>query len=402
MTEAPEGFRWQWNDLGSHQTLVPEDDPEPSPCPDTGFGHDGQACVTCLRRRAWARRVAMQADDDGAGWEPADLSVVEDLEQPTILRVMLGKYLIRRGWVTLVHGEFASGKTPLCYIAVVEQVKAGNLAMIVDHEMGQSHAASLLRELGLTPEEIKAGVYFPAQPPPMTSAGRERIRKVVAEYGRDLAVVVIDSLSASMATGAGASDNDSIDVAAWFEDLPVWFTQQFNAAVLVIDHSGVSDGPRPSGSHKKREVPQFHLWVKKVKPFSKAKPEAGRSNIIVMKDRSGDSVIGSTAAVLLTRPGGSFYVTTPEEAKAPGSDGTVDLPLDAQPDDSNYEEVYADLLAAGEEGISKTDLTGRGQRGLYRRRAVDRLLVDGKAVSRPKPGTSNGVLLYADVFAPSQ
>src|SRR5205085_1042900 len=124
----------------------------------------------------------------------------------------------------------ASGKTPLCYIAVVEQVKAGNLAMIVDHEMGQSHAASLLRELGLTPEEIKAGVYFPVQPPPMTTAGRERVRKVVAEYGRELTVAVIDSLSASMSMGPGASDNDSIDVAAWYEELSVWLTRQFNAA----------------------------------------------------------------------------------------------------------------------------------------------------------------------------
>ncbi|MBD8870929.1 AAA family ATPase [Nocardioides donggukensis] len=346
----------------------------------------------------------MQADDSGVGWAAQDLTKVEDVPQPTILQVMLGKYLIRCGWVTLVHGEFGSGKTPVCYIAVVEQVRAGNLAMIVDHEMGQSQAVALLRELGLTDDEIVAGVYFCHQPPPMSSAGQRRVAEEVAAFGRRLTVVVIDSLSASMAMAAGSSDNDSLDVAAWFAELPVWLADTFNAAVLVIDHSGVSDGPRPSGSHKKREVPQFHIWVEKVAPFSRARPEAGRSNLRVMKDRSGDSVIKAPAAVLLTRPGGSFYLTTPEAVKEnkPRRGEVADLPLDEQPEDATDDDVLADLLSAGHEGTLKTPLCGRGDRGKYRRAAVERLVEAGRAVERKERTKGNPIRLWAYVFAPKE
>jgi len=398
----PEGMRWQVGGNGAYETLVPADDSEPSPCADTGFGHDAQACVTCLRRRAWARSQVMQTDDSGEGWAAQDLTKVEDVPPPSLLRVMLGKFLIRRGWVTLVHGEFGSGKTPVCYIAVVEAVQAGDLAMIVDHEMGQSQAVALLRELGLTDEDIAAGVYFCHQPPPMTAAGQRRVAEEVAAFGRRLTVVVIDSLSASMAMSPGSSDNDSLDVASWFAELPVWLADTFDAAVLVIDHSGVTDGPRPSGSHKKREVPQFHIWVEKVTPFSRAKPDAGRSNLRVMKDRSGESVIRSVAGVLLTREGGSFFLTTEEGAKehrAKAGD-VADLPLDGQPDDSTDDEVYVDLLEAGSEGILKTALCGRGDRGKYRRAALARLVEAGRAVERQERTKGNPIRLWADPFAP--
>lgn len=44
------------------QTFVPITDHEPSECPATGFGHDSQGCVTCLRRRAWVRRAVEEEE----------------------------------------------------------------------------------------------------------------------------------------------------------------------------------------------------------------------------------------------------------------------------------------------------------------------------------------------------
>lgn len=394
--DPPEGYRWQVGGNGAYEYTVPIDDPEPSPCPDTGFGHDALACPTCLRRRAWARRAAAQGDDDGSGWAPESLTDVEPVPPPSVLRLDGDDCLFRRGWVTLIHGAQGSGKTPLTYLAVVEQVKAGNLALIVDYEMTKPHAVATLRELGLTDKEIEAGVYYLYSPPPMTPAGQQRIVAEVAAFARDLAVVVIDSLTESMATVPGMDDNNALDVTTWGAELPGWLADQFNAAVLVIDHSGVNDGPRPSGSHKKREFPQFHVWCRKDTPFSRANAEAGRSTLVVQKDRSGEREIGKSVARLRTEPGGTFYLAPVEAPK----DGEIEVPLDQQPEGATEEEVYADLVAKGSAGALSTEVTGRGKRGKYRRAALSRLAEADRVVGIPVPGTAQGVRWWADQFDP--
>lgn len=377
--------------------LVP-DDGRPPPCGLFGGslskGHDSMACPDCLRRRAWAKAAVAREVDDGEGWAAYSLVHAEPVPEPTILWVG-GRFLLRRGWITLIHGAFGSGKTPLTYLAVVEQVQAGNAALIIDHEMGPAQAKALLLELGLTLDQIEAGVIYVNQPPPLSEAGRRRLIDQADALGRDLAVVVIDSLTESLTTIPGMSDNDSIDVAAWAQELPAWLRDQFYAAVLVIDHSGVNDGPRPSGSHKKREFPQFHLWCRKVTPFSKASPETGMSELWVMKDRSGDMPINQAVATLRTNET-TFYLAPEDPLKA----GEIEVPLDMQPMHSTAEEVYADLVKAGEEGVMRSTLTGGGAAGTYRRRVLETLLAEGGAVEKPEPGSSRGRRCWADVHAP--
>jgi hypothetical protein len=391
----PEGNRY-FESAPGIVTLVP-DDGRPDPCPfGSAPGHDRQGCVACLRLHVWARRVAAQGDDDGSGWAPESLIDVEPVPPPTVLEMASDDFLFRRGWVTLIHGAQGSGKTPLTYLAVVEQVRAGNLAMIVDYEMAKPHAVATLRELGLTDHEIAAGVYYRYQPPPISPAARSRVVTEVAARGRDLAVVVVDSLTESMATVPGMDDNNALDVTTWGAELPGWLADQFGAAVLVIDHSGVNDGPRPSGSHKKREFPQFHVWCRKDSPFSRANAEGGRSTLLVQKDRSGEREIGKAVAHLRTQPGGSFYLA-PVEAPQGGS---VEVPLDLQPDGATDEEVYADLVAQGEKGALSTEITGRGKRGQFRRAALYRLEAAGRAAKVPVPGSAQGVRWWADRFHP--
>lgn len=376
--------------------LIPASDRRPNPCRRYGFGHDSLACVDCIRARALAKRIALADDDTGEGWARESLTEVEPVPPATILEIAPGDFLLRRGWVTLVHGAFASGKTPLCYLAVVEQVKAGNLALIVDHEMGKAQAKALLLELGLTEEQIDAGVYYRYQPPPLSPAGQRRIEADVLASGRELAVVVIDSLTVSMGTVPGTNDNDVQDVTTWASELPIWMADQFDAAVVVIDHSGVSDGDRPSGSHKKREFPQFHIWCEKVTAFSRANPEAGKSNLKVMKDRSGERPIGKTVAVLRTRAGGSFYLALPEPLK----DGEVEVALDRQPENATDADVLDTVRATGTEGIMKTDLTGKGEAGQYRRASVDRLVLQGRLIERPDGRGGRGRRYWVPELAP--
>lgn len=379
-------------------TLVP-DDGRPERC--TFYGgpnHDPQGCVDCLRMRAWAR-LAVAQTDDGSGWAGVKLTEAPDVPAPSVLEIGEGSgdFLLRRGWVTLIHGRFASGKTPTTYLAVVGQVEQGRDAIIIDYEMGQSGAVALLRELGLTDGQIDRHVHYIERPPPLSPAGsRVLVEEVAAKGMHDVAVVVIDSLTQSMATLPGASDNDPLNVAVWADEMPIWLAQEFDAAVVIIDHSNLNDGDRPSGSHKKREFPQFHLWCELKTPFSRDNPEAGRSVLKVMKDRSGERPIGSPVAEVRTRPGGSFYLAKPDGAKA----GEVEFHLDQQPEGGTLEDVYADLVKAGPEGLLKKALTGSGAAGTYRRNAFSVLVAEGRAVERPDPASSRARRCWADVHAP--
>ncbi len=70
----------------------------------------------------------------------------------------------------------------------------------------------------------------------------------------------------------------------------------------MIDHSGVNDGARPSGSHKKQEA-DHHIWLRRDRPFSRKSPD-GYSYLVVVKDRSGDTAVDEVLAVLRTQLGG--------------------------------------------------------------------------------------------------
>lgn len=318
--------------------------------------------------------------DDGEDWAPVSLVDAERVPAPEVLRLPDGSCLARRGWVTLVHGQRGSAKTPLCYLAVVEQVKAGHAAVVVDYEMGRSGARSLLNDLGLSDDEIASGVYFAESPGAMTPVKRRRLADELERLGRRVTVVVIDSLTEAMAVVPGRlSDNDAQDVMAWFNSLPKWAAREFDAAVLVIDHSNLSDSERPSGSHKKREVPQAHVWVQAKTPFSRAH-EDGYSNLSVQKDRSGDRVLGEVFARIRTRMGASFYLEAPDAPRT--GLGTIEVPLDRQLDLADREDVMRDARSAGTEGQAKTKLTGDSAAGTQRRTIVNQLIREGVIVER--------------------
>jgi hypothetical protein len=367
----------------------------PVKCEDPSLNTSYSHSRTCMRCQRYAKALAEATtelqrtfgtadieDEDGSGWLPTSLLDAEPPSVATVLKVG-DRYLLHRGKVTLVHGMRGSGKTPFSYIPVVEQVKAGNLGLIIDYEMGASDAKALLNDLGLSDQEIADYVIYVDAPPSANAKGRRElgdyIRQRVEKTGRELSVAVTDSLTESMATVPGADDNKVTDVTVWFKSLPDWLAREFNCASIVIDHSGVVDGERPSGSHKKREAPQQHFWVQNRSPFSRT-DETGRSDIKVMKDRPGKMKPGTTVAELHTRLGGSFYLTEmpARGASAPGTTGptTFTMPLDLQPSGSTDDDVLADIRTRP--GISRTDVTGGGAAGVYRRAALDRLVADGK------------------------
>lgn len=376
---------------------VPVNDPKEMERRDETDATPTTAEVTKERRRLRARRLAIEAEaeaaDDPDAWAPESLTRADPVPEPSILEVGKGsgQHLVRLGDIVGVHGAYGSGKTPVCYLAAAEQVQRGGMALVVDYEMGQSGALAMLRELGLSDEQIEAGIYYVYSPPTLTDAARCRLVEGVNERedatGRRLNVIVVDSLTQSMAMVPGASDNDAQDVTAWADSLPKWLRDQFKAAVFVIDHSGRSDGPHPSGSHKKLEVSQYHLWCKKGATFSREKPDEGYSTLVVVKDRSGRSVLNEAVAVLRTVRSGSFALHVPGTVPE-GAEHQVEIPLDQMSDALVAEdEVLERLRAAGDGGLLTVEITGSGASAKRLRKAIDRVvernLVRGVATRGP-------------------
>ena len=358
-----------------------------------------------LEARAEAEAL-FDASRAGADNEPilSSLADAEPVPEPSILRLPNGTYLLRRGWVHLFHGKPFCGKTPLCYIAVVEVVQAGEFVLLVDYEMGAAGAKALLIELGLSESQIRDQVLYAYNPHKWTASQRDQLAAEVEARAPDL--VVIDSLSRSMAT-AGLNQNDATETDAWFHSLPTWAVDQFGSAVMLIDHTTRTDGPHPSGSIQKTAAPQFHVWVQNVKPFSRDH-EDGCSLLMVQKDRSGQRTLGRPVAELRTVLGGSFVLREVDQSTSVTSGDEVEVDLGALPYSQQVRlEVHDALRQAGAEGVTKTKVTdpspggdGGGANAKVRREQLDWLEKHGHAVWRREPGTSRGQRWWAVEFFP--
>lgn len=375
----------------------------------TGLLPGVQQALDRLRDQSEAKAL-FEAEQMGAEEEPILSSLVdaEPVPDASILRLPDGSHLLRRGWVHLFHGKPFCGKTPLTYIAVVEVVRAAGQVLLIDYEMGPAGAKALLLELGLSEGQIAAHIPYVYNPPRWTQRQRDRLAAAIGTRVPDL--VVIDSLSRSMAT-AGLNQNDATETDAWFHSLPTWAVDQFGSAVVIIDHTNRADGPHPSGSIQKTAAPQFHIWVQNLAPFSRDH-EDGCSLLTTQKDRSGQRRIGHPLAELRTVLGGSFVLrevagSGNSQAGEVGGD-TVDVDFGAMSDRDRLRiEVLEVLRGAGVEGITKTRVTDPGGQGdgggayaKARRSALEWLENAGRAVYRKEPGTSRGQRWWAVEFFP--
>jgi len=63
----------------------------------------------------------------------------------------------------------ASGKSQLCYLTAVQEVRKSTLLMLIDYDMREKSVRAALIERGLTPEEIEEVVYYVPMPPLLTA-----------------------------------------------------------------------------------------------------------------------------------------------------------------------------------------------------------------------------------------
>lgn len=402
--------------IGSSPAVVPELPPDIERCFLHGSRLD-HSCPSCrlseaqIDRYARARAVTLerQATASSDAWTPVDLSEAPDLPAPTMMICEPCEVggeplaLLRAGMIAAEHGASRSGKTTLAYLAGAQEVKAGNLFLVVDHEMGRSLAKDALLDLGLSLAEIKHGVVFYDDPPAMNDLYFDRLMEAVstqaARTGRRLTLAAYDSVSRSMGKVAGVSTNDEIHVNAWYDSLPRRVLKALPGTThLTIDHPGRSDGPEAIGSHAKGAGPDFRLHVKADVDFDYSRGR-GRSSLVPIKARGYRNLALNTEVAELVVVEGKVRL----RRLPPPDPDVVDVNLQAQGSGTrgrNRERLLDMLTGAGEAGAKKSSLTGEGGYAVPRRAELHQMVREGLVRWLPEPGTSRGQRYWLVSLAP--
>lgn len=203
---------------------------------------------------------------------------------PCVLEVESGKFAFAPG-IVFAFGARSALKTWLAYEAVVQEVRRGNAALLLDYELSYEEAMRRLYTLGMLPAEAERVVYVHPSAG-ISDAARARLRDRFGDAPPS--VVVIDSMG--MAMGAvGLDTNKDADVSKWAFDVPLWLKAEWpESVILIIDHTTKASGGEssdPIGSQRKSAIADLTVNVHVQSPISRTKRGTGRAT--VRKDRKG-------------------------------------------------------------------------------------------------------------------
>lgn len=233
---------------------------------------------------AFEARVARELDSpeslNGSGpdsWEPIDLGTLPD--HPPIPPELGQTNLVYPGKRHVFSGPPESAKTLAAYCIMIQVVRLGGTAVLIDFEMGGFDARQRLRELGATAPEISKIAYLE----PDESANEQRIQRLISLEPQ---LVVIDA-AAGVYSMEGLDDNKRTDV----EKISKLYIRAFwrcGIATILIDHV-VKDvetrGRYAIGSERKLGGADVHLGFDPKKSISRG--GQGKYSITTHKDRGG-------------------------------------------------------------------------------------------------------------------
>ena len=235
--------------------------------------------------------IELPRGSESSTWERVDLAelTLDGIERPKPEIGTLGGQvpLFYRGKIHAIYGESEAGKTWLAYQAILEAVRDGHGALILDFEDTAQTAAMRFLTLQATPEELSR-IAFIAPSSAITDAGaREALRAAIAAV--EPSIVFIDGTTEAMAIH-GLNPLDNVDIANFTRRLlrPL-AGLEFRPAVVTSDHVVKSTESRGryaiGGIHKLNIIDGASYQLESVSPI---RPGAiGRSKVYVTKDRSG-------------------------------------------------------------------------------------------------------------------
>jgi hypothetical protein len=157
-----------------------------------------------------------------------------------------GRALVYDAGVHWVQGESESGKSWVAQALVLEVLRAGGLALYVDHEDREANVFERLEQLGATDEEFGRLCYVSG-----ADVAHAAVVAHLADSDRDYACLVVDGVTSAL-TAAGLSGRDEQELTAWCDALP-----RRARMALCVDHVVKSVDERRGmaiGSQAKKSV----------------------------------------------------------------------------------------------------------------------------------------------------
>lgn len=210
--------------------------------------------------------------------------------------------LFYRGRINSVHGASGDGKSWAALLGVVERVRLGERAMVIDWEDSPDGIAGRLLALGMEPAGL-AGIDYRN---PATGIGSDWARSALrAAESLEPTIVVLDSVGEAMAA-SGVDGNSDAEVAGWMSLVKQIARWPSRPAVVLIDHVPKDPENRSAGAigsqRKLAAITGAAYRSQQVQSFSQSK--AGKLKLTVEKDRLGNRPKGSVAAMLHFDPMG--------------------------------------------------------------------------------------------------
>jgi hypothetical protein len=297
---------------------------------------------------------------------------------------MLVHGFLVRGAHHILFGKKESGKTWLILAAIVAPLLlAGECVVYIDKEMSRAAIAERLLVLGVSPEQVEAGLVY-LELPHLT--GDDATRKQWAAMLNELrpAVVLADA-SAGVLADADLNENQTSDVLKW----DAWYfepARRSGATTLMLDHTGHKDQERSRGASGKGAAAKVELHVERTHPF--ARDLIGAVNVTLAKN----SLAAPIPEVQRYRLGGSpegFVFARDDEYVANVVSATGDEFL------ARVEQVITNAGPGGIEGTNALVEAVGANRGKVLRAAKDLIEDFASPITTRKNGRA--LVYHADV-----
>lgn len=228
------------------------------------------------------RAKALEEASADFGW--VDLADLWDAEPPRaeILARNDGSCAFYEGQRHMIVGKSESGKTWLALLAIVQEIRAGRPAALLDLENSPLVILDRLRSLGLAKGELELVRYVHLDAPLAPELAAVEAQRLHEEGGR---LVVLDAMTpAATALGLELHGGDVNAVEKTFQiTLDPWV--RGGHAAVAIDNTPKGSDADPLGSQHKRAGCKAILAVVSDVRFSRK--HRGRSKVILVKDRGG-------------------------------------------------------------------------------------------------------------------
>jgi hypothetical protein len=326
-----------------------------------------------------AAQARQKVDSAYRRYEPGQHAILAPTQHEAGLsgRVLLGDLMRRgipepewlisnvlvRGYVHLLYGAPACGKTQIALSWAQALMAEGKSVLFIDEESGDAVIASRLQAFGAYPDTVDALLhYYPF--PHLRLADMPALEEAVATIKPDL--VIFDAL-ADVLGASELEENDNGDVTKWMSSMAVPLSRTYGATVLLLDHA-TKDSQNASysrGAGAKKSKVDFSWYCEKSGDFDRT--TVGRLKLVRTKNRLG--VLPPEVEYLAGPVGGAEMAIVPlVTVPSVVEQQSIELsPLDVQVFEAVAGGFQTSTLVAAKTGIDQrrvkdvlSDLAGRG------------------------------------------